>query len=90
MSRNPASYFLMSDEAKAQEKESLFTQVRRQSQERREEADRRSAARRASDLAEIDRQLAARKAPEHPRPVAGDALDDDQDDDGESIKDQPA
>ncbi|HUR36693.1 MAG TPA: hypothetical protein VM009_02675 [Terriglobales bacterium] len=80
----------MSEEEKVHAKESLFSQVRRQSQERRAEADRRSAARRASDLAEIDRQLAARKTPEHPRPVVGERAEDDLDEDGESIKDQPA
>ena len=43
------------------DKEGLFSQVRRESQERRAQADRRSAERRAQEQAEIAKQIAARK-----------------------------
>ncbi len=67
------------------EKEGLFTQVRRQSQERRAVADRRSSARRAAETQEIARQLAARAearkpalgVPEPPAEAPTEAIKDD-------------
>jgi hypothetical protein len=75
-------------ESSGKDKESLFAQVTRESQERRAQSDRRSAVRRAAEMQEIARQVAARTPPK-PRPAA--STDDSADaDSGEGIKDQPA
>ncbi|HUS19537.1 MAG TPA: hypothetical protein VMZ25_07790 [Terriglobales bacterium] len=70
------------------EKESLFAKVTRESQERRAQSDRRSAVRRAAEMQEIARQVAARTPPKPKPAVSTDASADA--DSGEGIEDQPA
>ena len=70
------------NDAKTPGKETLFARVTRESQERRAQSDRRSAARRATELAEISKQLSARtpmKKPQEPErpPDVDDACDSD-------------
>jgi hypothetical protein len=72
--------------------ESRFTQVTRESKERRAQSDRRSAVRRAAEMQEIARQVAAR-TPVKPKPAGSTdhaPVQDDAESMGEGIKDQPA
>jgi hypothetical protein len=64
------------------DKEGLFTQVRRESQERRAQADRRSAERRAVEQAEIAKQIAARKPQQTVVSSEVSARDEDEDQEG--------
>lgn len=70
--------------------ESRFTRVTRESKERRAQADRRGAARRAAEMQEIARQVAARKPVVIPKPAAGTEAEDSREDQGEGIKGQLA
>ena len=71
--------------------ESRFTQVTRESKERRAQSDRRSAVRRAAEMQEIARQVAAR-TPVKPKPAgsAPEPGDENNAQNNEGIKDQPA